>query len=59
MRADEWLLYRHLSTFAGDGMTHAECRVHAEDGRLVASFTADCMVRAFEGGTKVDHRTTM
>ena len=29
-QADEWMLYHHLSTFAGDGMTHAECRVHAE-----------------------------
>lgn len=59
VRADEWMLYRHLSSFAGDGMTHSECRVHTEDGRLLASFAADCMVRAFEGGTKVDHRTTM
>ena len=33
VRADDWMLYHHLSTFAGDGMTHAECRVHDEDGR--------------------------
>jgi acyl-CoA thioesterase-2 len=59
VRADEWMLYRHLSTFAGGGMTHSECRVHAEDGRLLASFSVDAMVRAFEGGTRVDHRTTM
>ena len=26
------MLYHHLSTFAGDGMTHAECRVHDEGG---------------------------
>lgn len=45
--ADRWLLYRHLSTFAGDGMTHSECRVHDEDGGLVASFTVDAMVRGF------------
>lgn len=48
-RADRWLLYRHRSTFAGDGMTHAECRVHDEDGRLVASFAVDAMVRTFAG----------
>jgi len=47
VRADRWLLYHHESTFAGDGMTHAECRVHEDDGTLVASFTADCMVRSF------------
>ena len=49
VRADRWLLYHHQSTFAGDGMTHAECRVHEEDGALVASFNVDCMVRAFAG----------
>ena len=42
------MLYHHRSTFAGDGMTHAECRVHDEDGaRSLASFTVDAMVRAF------------
>ncbi len=34
IRADRWMLYHHRSTFAGDGMTHAECRVHGEDGAL-------------------------
>ena len=34
VRADRWMLYHHLSTFAGDGMTHSECRVHAEGGEL-------------------------
>jgi acyl-CoA thioesterase len=47
VRADEWMLYHHLSTFAGDGMTHSECRVHNEDGDLLASFTVDAMVREF------------
>jgi acyl-CoA thioesterase len=47
VRADHWMLYHHLSTFAGDGMTHSECRVHDEAGDLLASFTVDAMVRAF------------
>lgn len=47
VRADEWMLYHHTSTFAGDGMTHAQCRVHDESGRLLASFTVDAMVRGF------------
>jgi acyl-CoA thioesterase/uncharacterized protein (DUF427 family) len=47
IRADRWLLYHHLSTFAGDGMTHSECRVHDEAGRLLASFSVDGMVRPF------------
>ena len=45
--ADDWMLYRHYATFAGDGMTHAEGRVHDETGALLASFTVDAMVRPF------------
>lgn len=59
VRADRWLLYRHHSTFAGDGMTHSECRVHDEGGALVASFTVEAMVRAFAGGATGDGRTSL
>ena len=60
VRADRWMLYRHHSTFAGDGMTHAECRVHGEDGALLASFSVDAMVRRFTGGgTAADDRTAL
>jgi acyl-CoA thioesterase len=57
VRADRWMLYHHRSTFAGDGMTHAECRVHDEGGSLVASFTVDAMVRDFADPSKADART--
>jgi acyl-CoA thioesterase-2 len=61
VRADEWLLYRHRSTSAGDGMTRSECRVHTEAGDLVASFAVDAMVRPFPKGarTVIDDRTTL
>ncbi|HET6953654.1 MAG TPA: DUF427 domain-containing protein [Acidimicrobiales bacterium] len=60
VRADRWMLYHHLSTFAGDGMTHSECRVHDEAGDLLASFTVDAMVRRFAGDTPaVDPRTAL
>ncbi len=60
VRADEWMLYHHLSTFAGDGMTHSECRVHDEAGDLLASFTVEAMVRPFPAGTgTVDDRTAL
>ena len=60
VRADRWMLYHHLSTFAGDGMTHSECRVHDEDGRLLASFTVDAMVRPFaEDAAPRDDRTAL
>jgi hypothetical protein len=54
------MLYRHLSTFAGDGMTHSECRVHDEAGGLTASFTVDAMVRRFAGDVPAaDDRTAL
>jgi hypothetical protein len=57
--ADRWMLYHHESTFAGDGMTHAAGRVHAEDGVLLASFNVDAMVRPFAGGGERDGRTAL
>ena len=60
VRADRWMLFHHGATFAGDGMTHSECRVHDEAGALLASFTVDAMVRRFRGDPgDVDHRTAL
>lgn len=60
VRADHWMLYHHLSTFAGDGMTHSECRVHAEGGDLIASFSVEAMVRPFaSGAAPLDERTAL
>jgi hypothetical protein len=52
--------YHHRSTFAGNGMTHSECRVYDEDDHLLASFTVDAMVRGFHDGSRAaDDRTAM
>ena len=60
VRVDEWLLYHHHATFAGDGMTHSDCGVFTEDGRLVASFSVESMVRGFADPSKAaDSRTAM
>lgn len=60
IRADRWMHYHHRSTFAGDGMTHSSCRVLTEAGAPLASFTTDCMVRAFANPDQVvDERTTL
>jgi acyl-CoA thioesterase II len=60
VRADRWMLYLHRSTSAAAGMTHSECRVHDEDGGLLASFTVDAMVRAFTDPSKaVDERSAL
>lgn len=59
VRADRWMLYRHQSTFAGDGMTHSECRVHDAEGCLVASFSVDAMVRRLAPDRRVDSRSSL
>ncbi len=61
VKADDWLLYHHCSTFAGAGTTHAENRVYDLDGALVASFTVDAMVRPLPQGAKgpMDARTAL
>jgi acyl-CoA thioesterase len=60
VRADRWMLYHHRATVAAAGMIHSECRVHAEDGGLVASFTVDAMVRAFaDAAAPRDERTAL
>jgi acyl-CoA thioesterase len=59
VHADRWMLYHHESTFAGDGMTRAACRVHAEAGELLASFDVDAMVRPFTDGGERDGRTAL
>lgn len=60
IHADQWLRYHHHSTFAGDGMTHSECRVYDEPGGLVASFTVDAMVRPFaDPADAADARTVL
>jgi acyl-CoA thioesterase-2 len=43
---DGWIRYHHESTFAGAGMSHIRGQVLTEDGRLIASFTQDAMIRA-------------
>jgi acyl-CoA thioesterase-2 len=45
---DGWIRYHHESTYAGAGMCYVRGQVLAEEGRLVASFTQDAMIRAFE-----------
>jgi acyl-CoA thioesterase len=46
-RADQWLLLAHESVWAGRGRTHGRATVWTEDGRLVASYTQDNLVRAW------------
>jgi hypothetical protein len=60
VQADRWMLYHHESVFAGAGMTRSACRVHDEEGQLVASFSVDAMVRAMTvDPAAVDDRTAL
>lgn len=44
--ADDWLLLSQESTYAGRGRAHGRAVVHSADGRHVASFSQDSMLRA-------------
>jgi acyl-CoA thioesterase II len=59
IRADRWMRYHHHSTFAGDGMTHSECRVYNAEGALLASFTVEAMVRKMANDRPVNERTAL
>ncbi|OXR42225.1 Acyl-CoA thioesterase 2 [Nocardia cerradoensis] len=43
----QWLLYSTRVVYAGRGHAQSEGRVHAADGRLMASYSVHAMVRAF------------
>jgi uncharacterized protein (DUF427 family)/acyl-CoA thioesterase len=43
----EWLLYANRAIYAGRGLAQGEGRVHTRDGRLVASYTVQAMIRGF------------
>jgi len=45
--AGAWHLLAHESPYAGHGRTYGRANVFSEDGRLVASFVQDNMVRSF------------
>lgn len=45
--ADEWLLLDQEAPYAGRGRSYGRAHVWTADGRLVASFVQDAMIRAF------------
>jgi acyl-CoA thioesterase II len=48
--AGAWHLIAHRSPYAGRGRSYGRADVFAEDGRLVASFVQDNMIRSFSDG---------
>ncbi|MEU1983115.1 acyl-CoA thioesterase domain-containing protein [Nocardia sp. NPDC019395] len=47
---DGWLRYHHEATYVGAGTAYIRGQVSTEGGRLIASFTQDAMIRAFDPG---------
>jgi acyl-CoA thioesterase II len=50
-RASDWLLLAQASPYAGRGRAYGRADVFSADGRLVASFVQDSMIR--QGGASV------
>ncbi len=50
--AAAWHLLAHESPYAGRGRSYGRANVFTEDGRLVASFVQDNMIRAFPEGQR-------
>jgi acyl-CoA thioesterase len=48
--AEHWLLMAHSSPYAGRGRSFGRADVYTEDGRLVASFSQENMIRQFGEG---------
>ncbi len=52
VRVDEWMLYAHESTHAGRGLCYARAQIFARDGRLLASFSQEGMLRALDDAAR-------
>ena len=53
LAAADWHLFAHRSPFAGGGRAYGQAAVFTADGRLVASFVQDSMIRPMSGGSKL------
>ena len=59
VRATGWLLLAQHSLYAGGGRTYGSGHVFTEDGRQVASFVQENLVRAFRDGPAARGTSTM
>ncbi|MFB4309417.1 acyl-CoA thioesterase [Actinomadura sp. GTD37] len=53
----QWLLYANRVVYTGRGMTQGEGRVYGEDGRMVASYSVQGMIRPLAAGAPVSGTT--
>jgi acyl-CoA thioesterase-2 len=59
VKATGWLLLAQHSLYAGGGRTYGSGHIFTEDGRLVASFVQENLVRAFRDGPAARGTSTM
>ncbi|MFA7510469.1 MAG: acyl-CoA thioesterase domain-containing protein [Mycolicibacterium vanbaalenii] len=60
VRWDGWLLYSHVSTQVGAGMSYVRGTVHTEEGELIASFTQDALIRPLRTtDTSIKHQSRL
>ena len=45
---DGWIRYHHESSYAGAGMSYVRGQVLTQEGRILASFTQDAMIRGLD-----------
>ena len=45
---DRWVLYANRATWSGRGLCQGEGRIFSQDGRLLASYSVQAMVRQFD-----------
>jgi acyl-CoA thioesterase-2 len=55
-RADQWMLLAQESPYAGRGRSYGRAHVFTEDGRHIASFVQDAMIRHFPQGRSSEGR---
>jgi acyl-CoA thioesterase-2 len=59
---DEWFLYANTATWSGRGLAQGEGRIFSRDGRLLATYSVQAMVRGFArepAAMGKDHRSAM
>lgn len=59
VKATDWLLLAQHSLYAGGGRTYGSGHIFTEDGRQVASFVQENLVRAFRDGSTARGSATM
>jgi acyl-CoA thioesterase II len=52
----QWILYANRATWSGRGLCQGEGRVFSQDGRLLASYSVQAMIRRFSSDSEAEGR---